>query len=521
MSKTIKVYDSENKEIEGVSGNTYTADGVVKGDVIKLASDLSGEYKADSLSVVDGSQLESGVSINAGTQGESIVGGIGKDTLISGSQDFTFKGGNGNDVFVYDGKVNGRIVDYSISGKNGKDKVSIDWSDLKGYEIKEGNLILTFNGELEEKTLTIDKVNDTNITFLIGTKTKTSSFNEKAIFSSKGKLAEIGRNQIDTFDGKNYSTVVTIDASNANDKINLIGNKKANLITAGSDDSTINGGKGKDTLVGGKGNDIFIYEKDSGSKVIRNYEYYASGGDVISLQSGVKITNITDNGTDRILSVGKDKITLEGGASLEAVKFDDGTEKIAKDGMLITVEDGKEISVSLTSGFSSTDSIDFSERGNYSDKDWINFNASERKKGLTIVGDNVANSLIGSKGNDTIHGGGGNDFISGGAGDDELWGDNGENTFIFCVGDGTDTIKDFDASIDKLLIQDTNGRSVNFKGKYNSSKDGGTLTLTVSGGGKVVLTGLAENLEDGQSVENLTFNINGNHKISGKKFKEA
>ena len=501
----IKIVDATGSEIDSIS--------VVKNDTIKLASDLVGGYTADSLSVVDGSQLESGISIDAGDQGESITGGVGKDTLINGSKDFTFRGGNGNDVFVYNGKVDGRIADYSISGKLGKDKVSIDWNNLKEYEIKERNLILTFN---DERTLTIDKVNNTNITFLIGTKTKVSSFNDKAIFSYKGKLAEIGYNQIDTFDGKNYSKVVSIDASNANDEINLIGNKKANMITAGKKDSTINGKKGKDTLVGGDGNDIFIYEKNSGSKVIRNYEYDASGGDVISLQSGVKITNITNNGTDKILSVGKDKITLEGGASLEAVKFDDGTEKIAKDGMLIILDDSsKETSVSLTSGFSTTDSIDFSERGNYSDKDWINLDASERKKGITIVGDTQANSLIGSKGDDTIHGGGGNDFINGGAGNDELWGDDGANTFIFYVGDGTDTIKDFGEN-DMLKIIDANGNAVNFKGKYNSSKD--TLTLNVTGGGKVILTGLAENL-DGQSVEDLTLNINGDHKISGKKLK--
>ena len=525
LNKTINMYDSEDNAIEAVSGNTYTESGVIskiEGDEQKilLASDLEGEYKADDLGFVDGSQLESGVSINAGEQGTSILGGIGKDTLISGSQDFIFEGGNGNDVFVYNGEANGRIADYSISGRKGRDKVSIDWDNLKEYDITTQNLILTFEGETEEKTLTIDKVKNTNITFLIPgtTKTKVSSFNDDAIFSSKGKLAEIGYNpnaerNNATFDGKNYSKAVTIDASNANYKINLVGNKKANLITAGSAGSTINGGRGKDTLVGGSGNDIFIYEKNSGNKVIRNYEYDASSGDVISLQSGVKITDIADKDGNRILSVGKDKITLEGGASLEAFKFDDGTEKIAKDGMLMTLVDGKENSVSLTSGFSSTDSIDFSETGNYADKDWVNLDASERKKGLTIAGDNVANSLIGSKGNDTIRGGGGNDFINGGAGNDELWGDDGANTFIFCVGDGTDTIKDFDASIDKILIQDTNGRAVNFKGKYNSSKD--TLTLNVTGGGKVILTGLAENL-----TSDTTFDINGkNYSIKGKNLK--
>ena len=514
----INMIDSEKNPVDAISGNNYTTEGVIKNDTIKLKSDLEKEYKADNVSTVDGSQLEEGISINAGLEGTSILGGVGRDTLLSGSKDFTFKGGNGNDVFVYNGEVNGRIEDYSISGKPGKDKVSIDWDKLKEYNIITGNLELTFEGETEDKTLTIDKVNNTNITFLLNgtTKTKVSSFNDDAIFSSKSKLAEIGHNPNSkrnnaVFDGTQYSKVVTIDASEANYEVNIIGNKKANLITAGSDGSTINGKKGKDTLVGGAESDIFVYEKNSGNKVIRNYEYDASGGDVVSLQGGVKITAINDdNKGNRILSVGKNKITLEGGASLEAFKFDDGTEKIAKDGMLINLVDGKETSISLTTSFS-TDSIDLSG------KDWINLDASEFNKGLTITGNTQANSLIGSNGNNTIHGGSGNNFINGGAGDDELWGEDGANTFIFNPGNGTDTIKDFNASLDKILIQDTNGRAVNFKGKYNSSKD--TLTLTVNGGGKVILTGLAENLEDGQSVEDLTFNINGSHKISGKKLK--
>jgi len=528
----IRIVDASGNAIESISGNTYTTKGVIRDEKIRLATNFRdnwSEYVATAsvnssqhtVSIVDGSQLEEGISINAGLEGTSILGGVGKDTLISGDQDFSFRGGNGNDVFVYNGGFNGRIEDYSISGKTGKDRVSIDWDNFKEYDITTENLILTFN---DEKTLIIDGVKNTNVTFLIPgtTKTKVSSFNDDAIFSSKGKLAEVGYNpnakrNNATFDGTQNSKTVTIDASNANYEINLVGNKKANSIVAGQANSTINGGRGKDTLVGGAGSDIFIYEKNSGNKVIRNYEYSASGGDVISLQSGVKITDISDKEDgNRILSVGKDKITLEGGASLEAIKFDDSTEKIAKESMLMTLVDGKETSVSLTSGFSATDSINISETGNYSDKDWLNLDASDRKKGLSITGDTQANSLIGSKGNDIIQGGDGDDFINGGAGNDELWGDDGADTFTFYVGNGTDTIGDFGGD-DMIRILDTNGRAVNFKGKYNSSKD--ILTLSVNGGGKVLITGLADRLEDGQSVEDLTLNINGSHKISGKKLK--
>ena len=288
------------------------------------------------------------------------------------------------------------------------------------------------------------------------------------------------------------------------------------MIIAGDGGSTINGDLGNDTLVGGKGKDFFIYEEDSGNKLIKNYE---SGKDVISLESGVKINSMEDDGENLILTVGNNEITIEGGAGKEFT-FDDGvsinntTEKIAKDGMLISRNAStRNEFVSVTSGFSSS-TIDFSENGDEGRENYLNLDASERKRGLTITGNTEANSIIGSKGSDVIYGGDGEDIIRGGKGNDTLWGGDNEDTFIFNTGDGTDTIKDFEVSVDKLLIYDKRDKPVNFKGKYNS-KNGGTLTLTVTGGGKIILENVGTNLTDAD-----TFNINGiDHHISGKKLK--
>ena len=449
---------------------------------------MEGEYKADSLSVVDGSQLESGVSINAGAQGSSITGGAGKDILISGSQEFTFEGGAGNDIFVYKGGVDGRIIDYSTGGKLGKDKIILDGLTITEYDTSTDNLSLIFDGV---HSLTINDGKNRDIVFN-KQNSLTYRFNDDGIFTAKGKAVSIGANansdkRLDSFEAlKSYANVVSIDASAANYAISLTGNKKANFIAAGAEGSTINGGTGRDTLVGGDGRDIFVYEEDSGNKLIKNYTYNTSGGDVISLGGGVKIAEIENKGSDLILSVGNDKITVEGGAG-QAFKFDDGTEKISENGLLLSL-DGQ--SVSLTAAFSATNVIDLSENGNYASEKYLNVDASERKKSMTLTGDNSANSLIGTKGNDMIEGNADEDTLWGGKGNDTLMGGDGSDTFIFRAGDGTDTIKDFETSIDNLMIYDKRGlKPTTYKGKYNSKNE--TLTLTVTGGGKIILENIS------------------------------
>ena len=502
LNSGITVIDSSNNLIADISDNTYTENGIIKGDTIELAPDLTGEFTADSLSVVDGSQLESGMSINAGAQGESLLGGFGKDTLISGEQsNFSLTGGAGNDIFVYKGGVDGRITDYNTSGK---DKIVLDGLTITEYDTSTENLSLIFDGV---HSLTIN--NGKNEDIIFGAKNSlTYKFNDDGIFTAKGKAVSIGGNsdsskRSDSFAAlKSYSNVVSIDASAANYEISLTGNKKANRIVAGSNGSTINGGTGKDTLVGNDGRDIFIYEEDSGNKRIENYTYNTSGGDVISLGSGVEIEAIEDRNSDLVLSVGSNEITIAGGAG-QAFKFDDGTEKIAENGMLLS-SDKK--SVSLTASYEG------SEFDIASDENWVNFDASSRKKAVNITGDTEDNLLIGSKGGDTIQGGDGEDSIRGGKGNDTLWGGDNSDTFIFNAGDGNDVIKDFnsDDTIDKLLIYDKRGlRYANFKGKYSSKDE--ALTIAVTGGGKIIL----ENISADSTIM-----INGEeHNISGKKLK--
>ncbi|MBD2161963.1 hypothetical protein H6F46_14800 [Limnothrix sp. FACHB-1083] len=93
----------------------------------------------------------------------------------------------------------------------------------------------------------------------------------------------------------------------------------------------------------------------------------------------------------------------------------------------------------------------------------------------TLFGNQQADTLCGGTGNDLLFGGRGADLLFGSDGDDLLSGDRGEDTLIggtgsdrFVIGEGTETILDFEDGIDRLVLP----TGLSF----------GSLSLTVSDG---------------------------------------
>jgi Ca2+-binding RTX toxin-like protein len=79
-----------------------------------------------------------------------------------------------------------------------------------------------------------------------------------------------------------------------------------------------------------------------------------------------------------------------------------------------------------------------------------------------LFGGNGADFLSGNLGNDTIYGEDGNDILTGGSGDDWLFGGDGADSFTFQSNRpfqaddfGLDTIGDFQAGVDKLILSQT------------------------------------------------------------------
>ena len=80
----------------------------------------------------------------------------------------------------------------------------------------------------------------------------------------------------------------------------------------------------------------------------------------------------------------------------------------------------------------------------------------------TLVGDEGKDRLFGGKQNDWLDGGAerdilkgnaGRDTLTGGTGNDKLFGGAGRDTFVFNAYDGRDRIMDFEAGLDRILLQ--------------------------------------------------------------------
>lgn len=107
-----------------------------------------------------------------------------------------------------------------------------------------------------------------------------------------------------------------------------------------------------------------------------------------------------------------------------------------------------------------------------------------------LVGTDGSDYLNGSSGNDTLQSGKGNDLLVGGLGDDQLTGGVDEDTYIYRLGDGSDTIDDYsdNGSTDRLLLTDLNVADVTF-----SQTNGEDLVITMSDGATItIVDGLRE-----------------------------
>ena len=496
-----------NSDDETVSADIYSKQGITNDDKdsIELAANSQGTYTAaEAISTVDASKVGAGIKIVGNeTYNNSILGGSGNDTIEGASTgDDSLTGGDGSDVFLYTGGKD-VITDYVK-----RDRISIDGGlSYADFEIdSDKNLILNYGSG---NSLTIIKGSDTAISTVNNGRKVVNFYTTDGIFNSVRSAASL-TGSTGSFNSKSYSKLVTIDGSAA-DSMEIFGNKKANVIIASANGSTLNGGKGKDTLIGGEGEDIFIFEKNPGKDVVQGY----GDGDIISLSSGAEITDGFMQNSDAIIKIGTSAITVKDTSSITLTS--NGNDTIFSNGVFINK------ATSIVSALASyKGEIDLTGYG------VSTLDASLGKKALTIQGTASADSIIGGNGRDKLYGnngddylagGKGNDTLDGGAGDDSLWGGKGNDlliggagadAFIFRVGDGNDTIQGYNfAENDMLQILDKRGNALKGEAFTKSAFSGSTLTLSVKGGGKVIFTGAAQ----GNS-----FNINGDtYSISGKK----
>ena len=341
----------------------------------------------------------------------------------------------------------------------------------------------------------------------------------------------------------------------------LYGGSGDDIIDGSEGVDEIVGGTGNDTLTGGGGGDVFVFSEDHGNDTITDFN--AADGDKIHLyfdktitweQLQSTFTTVTDDdgavtGVQIDLTQwGGGTIVLEGVTSVSDLTEDmfslDNTEAYV--GLNdVQVHFGTEGDDKLESDGSGGADRMFGMEGDDTllggkGKDWLFGGEGEDtlyggKGGDTLLGGEGGDTLMGGGGGDTLMGGGGNDelhggkgvdLLIGGTGDDKLYGgrdndilDGGEgadtldggggndtlgggggvDTFVFQKNHGSDTILDFDTSLDKVdlsdLAQTVTWEKLQAAITATTNSDGAVtgarIDLSEWGGGTVTLMGVA------------------------------
>ncbi|MBR6713122.1 MAG: hypothetical protein IKI76_09045 [Selenomonadaceae bacterium] len=168
-----------------------------------------------------------------------------------------------------------------------------DTVDLTTYPDK----IKQLDATALDKGLTVfGKATANSITMGAGNDTVHANTGNDKIFGGAGDDILNGDAGNDSISGGTGDDILNGDAGN-------------DSISGGTGDDTLSGGTGNDTLIGGAGRDVFLHKTDNDF-----ISDYTAGEDSIKLaREHAKITSVSLNGKDVVLSVGSDSITVKDG----------------------------------------------------------------------------------------------------------------------------------------------------------------------------------------------------------------
>ena len=392
-------------------------------------------------------------TINAGNGNDRLLGGTGNDTL---------NGGSGDDTYLWNW---GDGMD-TISDTGNHDKISfgdgITYSDLK-FRQEGGNLRITVK-------------NNENQGMLINGFFSSLDYKIEDLYFQDGSIVHLSEipltlHQLNTDETINLTgNGDTVYANGGDDRVNggqgndtIFGGDGNDNIYGNSGNDVISGGKGDDTIDGGNGADTYIWNLGDGLDTIAQ----VSSEDIIKFGPGITFDNLSfrnDNGDLRIYVNGDDTQgvickNFFGNDSYKSkqIIFNDGTSFALPTSPLTLTQKNTSETVTATI---------------YNDTIYANGGADTVHSGQgddVIYGGAGFDSLYGEDGNDTLIGGTGSDYLEGGAGDD---------TYIYNLGDGFDTIYDYNGgNTDNDTIKF--GEGISFE-DLSFERDGNSLIIYVN-----------------------------------------
>ncbi len=450
-------------------------------------------------------------SINGLAGNDYLYGDSGNDTLTGGVDDDYLEGGEGADTYLFNlGDGNDSIYNHQTAAA--ADKIvlgtGIVLANIK--LLKDGaDLIITFTNSPNDSIRIQNQFSDSTYQL------NTLQFSDATTLSiSPATLTNILYSSAN-YDGSSLSGYAGLDnllgnaggdslyGNAGNDT--LSGGLGADYLDGGAGNDSMLGGAGRDSLYGGDGNDIisggtgddylegdegadsYLFNLGDGQDTIANHQLTAAA-DKIVLGAGITLANIrlVKDGNDLIVTFTNspnDSIRIQGQFidstyQLNTLQFSDATTLSISPATLTNTL------YSTTTGYSSTlygyagkDSMLGGSDGDglygYAGNDTL----SGGQGADYLQGDQGNDSLLGGSGNDTLYGGDGNDTLSGGTGDDYLSGDEGADTYLYSLGDGQDTINDYQvaAAADKIVL----GAGI-VLANIKLIKDGNDLIITFS-----------------------------------------
>ncbi|WP_425404060.1 VCBS domain-containing protein [Hwanghaeella sp.] len=375
------------------------------------------------LDFIFGQDGDDTISVSNGTRG-FLSGDDGNDTLLGADQNDDFRGRQGDDF---------------IDGGDGFDRMR--------YDRDQGSGAVTVNLSSVERNgqaagTATDSHGDTDT--LISIEEVRGTEQGDTFFGSTGDETIRGRGGDDNIEGGGGNDSLRGDGGN-------------DTIVAGDGDDFIDGGSGNDTITAGGGSDFI--QSGFGSDVIdggddfdqisyRNRDSGIIGGfatgtvtdgtssftDTLTNIESINSTDFDDqlfgNADDNAFRSFFGNDTIDGGAGHDRASYDfsDITNGV-------TIDLGRGIAQERTGAF--TDTLINIE----------NIEGTETADLLIVGGDGTAS---GQAGDDVILSGAGDDFLRGDTFDN--LGSSGADIFGFKFGSGTDTIFDFNLSVDRLSV---------------------------------------------------------------------
>ncbi len=397
-------------------------------DVLYGNNDFDSFYSCAGNDIVDGGDGDD--EIFAGEGNDIVFGGAGNDQLYGAWGDDTIFGGDGDDTIYPDqvDNVNGYGAGEGndiIRGDKGNDTIYSDLGDDTFifnlgdgqdtvYE-KQGVDTFHFGNGIAWSDLTFEQSGDDMIIKINNT---TDQITVKDWFLTTGENYKYDNNKIEIFEfadgSKHYKDEITVGDNTESIVYNMSDLDSDYIETANDYKTTVNLKSGWNHIVAGENsNDTYVFTEQGTDAIIENY----SGNNTIKFGEGITLENInferTEDGLDIWFNDFDGHISIIGDVgTFTKFEFADGT-------IITDVKNYLKKDVCEN---------DYVMGTNTDEVQLIGYDDAH------VTGNDRDNIIFGNSGNTTFEGKGGNDYYESTLG--------GDDTYIFNLGDGYDTIHD-------------------------------------------------------------------------------